>query len=190
MQDIHDITPPVQVGIDPAVIKYALLGFGLALLFAVILFIVRYFLKKRKQKNRNILLLPSPLPPDVAALKELGSLRDLMGKYPRLFCFKISGVFKTYLGKQFKINAPEMTTEELVAHLRNLDLEKESAAGAKKFLLSLDHIKYAGAVPTMEKMEKDYNFVKDFIQSVCRENPEKTSEKVAKAQPAENPGKI
>ena len=170
MQDIHDITPPVQVGIDPAVIKYAILGFGLVLLLAVILFAVRYFIKKRKQKDRNLFLLPPPLPPDVAALKELDSLWDLMGKYPRLFCFKISGVFKTFIGKQFKINAPEMTTEELVAHLRNLDLEKDTAAGAREFLLSLDHIKYAGSIPSKEKMEDDHNFVKDFILSVCREN--------------------
>ncbi len=176
MQDIHDITPPVQVGIDPAVIKYAIIGFGLILLFAVILFAVRYFIKKRKQENRNILFLPPPLPPDAAALKELGSLWDLMEKYPRLFCFKISGVFKTFIGKQFKINAPEMTTEELVAHLRNLDLEKETAAGAREFLLSLDHIKYAGAIPPKEKMERDHNFVKDFILSVCRENSENNRE--------------
>jgi predicted protein tyrosine phosphatase len=95
-----------------------------------------------------------------------------------LFCFKISGLFKTFIGKQFRINAPEMTTEELVAHLRNLGLEKESAAGAREFLLSLDHIKYAGSIPTMEKMERDYNFVRNFIQSVCRENLGKNPEKI------------
>ncbi len=170
MKDIHDIAFPVQVGIDPAIIKYLLSGVCLMLLLAVIFFVIRYFIKKKSQDAKNVLLLPSPLPPDVAALKELDLLRDLMGQYPRLFCFRISGVFKTFIGKQFKINAPEMTTEELVAHLKNFDLDMENAAGAREFLLSLDHIKYAGAVPTMEKMEHDSNFVKNFIQSVCRKN--------------------
>ena len=186
MKDIHDIAFPVQVGIDPAVIKYALLGIGLILFLAGLLLVLRYFIKKKKQEDRNIILLPPPLPPDVAALKELDSLRDLMEKYPRLFCFKISGVFKTFIGKQFKINAPEMTTEELVTHLRNLDLDKESAAGARDFLLSLDHIKYAGAIPSMEKMERDHKFVRDFIQSVCRETPENNRDAGSGKQPEKN----
>lgn len=166
MQDIHDITPPVQVGIDPAVIKYALLGFCLILLLIIAALAFRYFIKRRKGGKSDLLLLPPPLPPDEAAFKELDLLIDLMKKSPRLFCFKLSGVFKTYLGKKFKINAPEMTTQELVLNLKDLDIEKKTAADARSFLLSLDDIKYAGAVPSIEKMKYDHGFVVDFIKSV------------------------
>ncbi len=168
MRDIHDITPPVQVGINPAMIKYALLGIGLIFILAIIFFVIRYFLKKRNQGENNILLLPPPLPPDVAAFKELDLLRDFMEKNPRLFCFRISGLLKTYLGKRFKINAPEMTTQELIMNLRNLAIDEKPAADAKDFFLSLDDIKYAGVTPPMDKMRHDYRFVKNFIESVSQ----------------------
>lgn len=172
MQDIHDIASPVQVGIDPAVIKYALLGFCLILLLIITGLVFRYFIKKRKREKSDLLLLPPPLPPDEAAFKALDLLIDFMEKSPRLFCFKLSGVFKTYLGKKFKINAPEMTTQELVLNLRDLDIEKKAAADARSFLLSLDEIKYAGTVPSMDKMKYDHGFVVNFIKSVSKENKE------------------
>ena len=166
MKDIHDITPPVQVGIDPAVIKYALTGAALILILAIIYLIIRHLIRKKAMKNNRILLLPPPLPPDAAAFKELDLLFDIMERYPRLFCFRISGIFKTYLGKRFKINAPEMTTEEIVLNLKNPDIDRNKAAQAKNFFLSLDDIKYAGAVPAMDKMKRDHDFVKNFIKSV------------------------
>ncbi len=172
MRDIHDIAPPVQVGIDPAMIKYALLGIGLIFILAIIVFVIRYFLKKKNRGKNNILLLPPPLPPDVAAFKELDLLRDFMERYPRLFCFRISGLLKTYLGKRFKINAPEMTTQELIMNLRNLDIDKKAAADARDFFLSLDDIKYAGATPSMDKMEHDHKFVRNLIESVSQDDSE------------------
>ncbi len=169
MHDIHDITPPVQVGFDPAMIKYALIGCGIILLIAVVFIVLKHFIKKKNMKENNVLFLPPPLPADVAALKELDSIQDLMEKYPRMFCFKISGVFKTYIGKQFKMNAPEMTTEELIMNLRNLDLDKENLTDARQFLLSLDDIKYAGLSPSMDKMKNDSNFVRNFVKSTAKE---------------------
>ncbi len=178
MQDIHDITPPIQVGIDPAIIKYILAGIAVIIILAAIYFAIRYILKKKKHSKSDTLLLPPPLPPDEAAIKELNLLENLMGKNPRLFCFRLSSVFRTYLGKQFKINAPEMTTEELVMHLKHLDIDKNIRSKAKEFLLSLDDIKYAGITPPAEKMKHDYNFVKNFVKSISQKNSENNNESV------------
>ncbi len=170
MKDIHDITPPVQVGIDPAIIKYALIGLAVISALAIAYFIFKHFFQKKQKQNTDMLLLPPPLPPDEAAFKELELLRDLMTIDPRLFCFEISKIFKTYIGKQFKINAPEMTTQELIINLNGLDIDKKTAADAKAFLLSLDDIKYAGLTPSIDKMDHDYDFVKKFVQSVSRKD--------------------
>jgi len=172
MQDIHDIRPPVPVGIDPWLIKMA--GIALALVLAAVLcYLLFCYLKKRQDsKPGDLLLLPLPLPPDEAALKELDAVADLMKTDPRLYYFRLTGILKAYIGKQYKINAPEMTTQEIVSQLTRLEIEKSVSSSARDFFGGSDTIKYAGRFPSLEMMTNDAELVRAFVAATVETTKE------------------
>jgi len=167
LQDIHDIIPPVPVGIDPLIFKvaFAILAIVCCAIAGYLLF--RY-LKKRLNRNSksNLPLLPPPLPADQAALRELGAISDLMLSEPRVYYFRLTALLKTFIGKMFKINAPEMTTQEIIAALNTIDIKREMISSAREFFISSSMIKYAAVTPEMEKARSDEEFVRSFIDSV------------------------
>ncbi|MBF0112138.1 MAG: hypothetical protein HQK74_05335 [Desulfamplus sp.] len=174
MEDIHDIKPPMLIGIDPAIFKIII-----ALIIILLLLIGLYFLfcyiKKRlnKKGKEKILLLPPPPPADKVALKELDLIADLMVKEPRLYYFRLTAVVKIFIGKMFNINAPEMTTQEIIAAINTLSIDKSMIAPTREFFLSSSMVKYAGVLPTIEQMKSDEDFVKKFIDCVILRRGEK-----------------
>lgn len=177
MQDIHDIRPPVQVGMDPALLKAALIVLALVVLAVVIFFALRYFRCKRSTLKSNFPMLPPPLPPLEAALNELNLLDDLMAAEPRLFYFRLTEIIKRFLGKTFNFKAPEMNTQELIPALKVLiELDRELFADMRGFLLFSDRIKYAGEAPSSSVMEVHLSFARSFVtlvdQNLSGENGE------------------
>lgn len=169
LQDIHDIKPPVLVGIDPLIFKAAV-----ALIATVCFLVAGYllfrYLKNRldRGKNKSLSLLPPPPPADQAALAELVAIADLMVAAPRLYYFRLTSILKTFIGKIFHINAPEMTTQEIIAAINTLSIEREMVPSAREFFLSSSMVKYAAMEPEMVKMKSDEDFVRRFIDSVVK----------------------
>jgi len=166
MKDIHDIEPPVPVGMDPFFI-HLLMGVGVVLLLGILgLFLFRY-IKRRKQRkmSANILLLPPPPPPDQAAIKALDALDHIREKDPRHYYFAISAILKTFMGKVFNMRAPEMTTQEVVASLSGLDLDRGLTVRIRDFFLYAAMVKYAGITPDAPRIHKDHDLVLEFIIS-------------------------
>lgn len=178
MEDIHDIRPPVQVGMDPFFIRVALIVLAAVALAAVAFLIYGYLKRRKARKSANLLLLPLPLPPGEAALKALDTIIDLMASNPRLFYFRLTEILKRFIGKKFEFGAPEMTTQELVASIRTIGFEREDLADIREFLFFSDTIKYAGEAPLFSIMQGHGEFVRKFIISAdsAVENDEKPGE--------------
>ncbi|MBI9090029.1 MAG: hypothetical protein JEZ12_12505 [Desulfobacterium sp.] len=170
IRDIHDIRPPVQVGMDPLFMRIALILLVLFVLGCVGFFLYRYLKRRRIGRTAEVPLLPLPLPPDQAALKALESLGDLMARAPRLYYFRLTEIVKRFIGKQFHLGAPEMTTQEFVLSIRSLGIDKGLLADAREFLLFSDTIKYAGEDPSPLMMQGHEAFVRKFIVTVASTN--------------------
>jgi hypothetical protein len=166
MQDIHDIRPPVQVGMDPALLKAALIVLALVLLAVGAFFALGYFRRKRSTLKSNLPMLPPPPPPLEAALDGLNRLDDPMVADPRLFYFRLTEIIKRFLGKKFIIKAPEMNTQELIPALKGLGLDRELFSDIREFLLFSDRIKYAGEAPPSSAMEVHLTFARTFVTLV------------------------
>ena len=169
MQDIHDIAPPVMVGMDPGVVK-GLMVMTLGLVIAGVALGLFWMLKRHwnKKKTENMLMLPPPLPPDQAALKALALLGPPGSQPPRQIYFTLTAILKTFMGKQFHMGIPEMTTQEVLACLPRLNLEKSLVMQVRSFFQDAAMVKYAGSIPDDSRMQQDHAFVKDFILSVAR----------------------
>lgn len=165
MQDIHDIRPPIQIGFDPMLLKIILILTAGIILLTLLFFLLKKYLKKRKQP-KGILYLPAPMPPYEAALKALDQLMQREKGDPRLFYFDLTAILRLYIGRSFKINAIEMTSQEFIRGLNLLDLDKEVKTDVVRFLKLCDPIKYAGIVPEKNQVKKDYLFVKETVHKI------------------------
>lgn len=164
MQDIHDIRPPVQVGFDPILLNVIFMILGGILLCALLFFLVRKYLKKKKQIRDPKYLLP-PIAPYAAALRKLDLLfQDPFD--PRLFYFDLAAVLRQYIGSSFAIHAPEMTSQELLRSLNDLEFDRGVKKEISKFLKRSDPFKYAGIVPEKDQAKADLLFVKEQIGQI------------------------
>jgi hypothetical protein len=168
MQDIHDIEPPIPIGMDPVFIQI-LMGLAVVLVLAGLGMLLFFYLKRRKQKkmSANTLFLPPPLPPDQAAIKALDALAHALERDPRHYYFGISAILKIFMGKMFDMGAPEMTTQEVVASLSGLGLERNLTARTREFFHFAAMVKYAGITPEAPRIHKDHDLVREFIHSTA-----------------------
>ena len=97
MQDIHDIHPPVEVGMDPFILQAALAVLAIVLLSMLIFFLVRRYLKNRKVKGIDQNLLPEPLPPLEQAMEAIKLLKVRQYHDLRQFYFDLTAILKRYI---------------------------------------------------------------------------------------------
>lgn len=164
MKDIHDIRPPVPVGLDPAILK----AFCVGILILCIVLALLYFVQKQRRKNKSIpsKVLTPVLPPFDAAVNSLEALLKKNEIDPRLFYFDLTAIFKKYMGKTFRFNAMEMTSEQFIHHLSQLNIQPEIKKQIKRFQQLSDPIKYAGSVPAQEDLKADLARVRRFIEQI------------------------
>ena len=172
MQDIHNIRPPVQVGIDPAMIRLSLMAVAAILVLALLVFLVRNYLKKR-QHSSELKRLPAPLAPYAAAQKELDRLVQVQGLDSRLFYFDLTAVLRRYIGRSFSSTAIEMTTQEFVRHVNALAIEPQVKKDISRFQRGADPFKYAGLVPVNDQASQDLELVRQVIGRIEKGQIEK-----------------
>jgi hypothetical protein len=165
MEDIHGINPPIHVGVDPMILKIALIVLGMAALL-IVLFLLIKKLWKKKQKPENLKYLPEPLPAIEIALKQLDLLIQHGMIDLRLFYFDLSAVLRNYIGRSFNINAIEMTSEQFIRTINILDFDREIKQGISKFQILSDSFKYAGIVPENDQADMDFLFIKKIILKI------------------------
>jgi len=165
MQDIHSIRPPVQVGFDPLILKIILVVTGAILVFAILFFLIKKWLKKR-QEPREMKCLPEPLAPYEAALRELDLLSQRQVVHPRLFYFDLTAVLRQYVGRSFHINAIEMTSQEFIKQINQLDVDRSIKKAITEFFKLSDPIKYAGVVPEEARVKKAVSFIREQVNQI------------------------
>lgn len=163
MEDIHDIQPPVQVGIDPLFIKTALIIAGILILAGLLYLLIRFFLQKRKKPSESLRLLPPPLPPLEAALKAISDLENYQAPDLRWFYFQLTAILKKYMGRVFLFHAVEMTTQEFVKAIHKLNLGKDSLSQIIDLMDGSDRIKYAGDIPPEKMIHDDLARMKNIV---------------------------
>lgn len=176
MQDIHDIRPPVPVGLDPLMVKMILIILGLVLLAGLLFFLIRNWWKKRKG-IKDIEAMVEPLSPFEEAIKALESLSQRPMDDPRLFYYDLTFVLRQYMGRSFHINAVEMTSEEFIRGISRLNLEKEVKKEISHFQTLSDPFKYAGVPAEKTMVIKDLDAVREVVSKIEKDLERKKEEK-------------
>ena len=171
MTTIHDIKPPELAGFDPAVLWYVLIA-----VLVIALIVLMIFLWTRRRKRIKHKTTPSLLPEEAAllALDELLDVENIDGKD---FYFRLSSILRHYINDRYEINAPEMTSEELLPKMDRLGIDKKLVQSLKELFHTSDPIKFAGVYSVTAKMESDLAFGRKFVKETTKEDESSSYEK-------------
>ncbi len=172
MKEIHDIRPPVPVGMDPALIIIVLGGLAVVIFLVLAFLLIKKYLKNRQTQTSVKQLAPS-LPPYESAVQALDLLAQKSHPDPRLFYFDLNLILRKYISRVFAVHAAEMTSQEFVRHLNVLDLDPALKTDITRFQELCDPIKYAGVNPENDKQQSDLSMVRNVIDKIHADQEKK-----------------
>ena len=159
MTDIHDIHPPIPVGLDAPWLIPVLLTLAGVVILAVLIW---WWRRRRKQKKVETIV--PELPPEMIANKALEAIGDVRGQDGKAFYFRLSALLRQYILGRFGVGAPEMTTEEFLPCIARLPVDRELARQLKQLCRAMDPVKFGGVTAMEKQMESDLFFVRGFVR--------------------------
>jgi len=158
---------------EPYTLREALPWIILALLLFVIVFLIIWFIQKRKKNRPLFTARPKPeLPPHIIAFQMLEELRlAKVWQSGRLkeYYTQLTDITRNYIEGRFLIDAPEMTTEEILEELKQKNINSEVADKLKSALQLADLVKFAKAKPTPLENDLCLNHCVDFVKETKQE---------------------
>ena len=140
-----------------ALIIIALLGWW-------IINIIRRNIEKR---HRRVKVEPK-LPPHVVANKALVELAHKKlwqnGKFKPYYT-AITSILRVYISERWGLSAMEMTSDEIITALREIDIPTESRSNLIEILRTADMVKFAKAEPDAEINEQAYTYAYYFVEN-------------------------
>jgi hypothetical protein len=164
-----DIEPPVGLKFPFWVVA----GLSTLVVIAFLLGVYGIYRLWRKRKPRLKRMVSDSLTEDEIALKELNelSLKNLIqqGKY-KLYYFRISEILKSYMGSRYHFDAPESTTQEVIAHLEQRPDFTRSLIGEVEVIFEkLDRVKFTDYLPSEQESIQMIDLVKSLVMSTRRQ---------------------
>lgn len=147
-KQIYDIkgvqAPPFVLG------DYATFLLIVFALWALALLIIWYVLKKKYGVDKPELAPELLLPPHVVAIMELDRLKAekvwKLGKNKQYYT-ELSAIIRKYIQRRFQINAPEMTTDEILALFKRDKNTQSVYQNLRQILQLADLVKFAKIEP-------------------------------------------
>ena len=189
---IFDIKPqhnlPFKFAEITGYIKWTLL----ALLLLALLIYAAIRIMRHYGKNLGDLFKPAPpQPPHViafAALEKLRGERLWQEDKHKLYYSTLTDILRSYIAGRYAVGAMEMTSDEIIDAMREVELPQKSAMDLTQILRDADLVKFAKAIPEAEENEAAYRAAWDFIEQTKPEEPTEQDDD-ADDLPAESPAK-
>lgn len=167
MKDIHDIASLMPAHGIPGWAIIAASMTAAAVIAAASFFVWKKF---RKQGEEEI---TQPVFPWVEASMSLDALSKEMANYsPRQFYFSVSEILRRYISRRFKIDAMEMTSDELKPVLdtlfgHSINDKNDLRVGLKSFVNRSDLVKFGKDDPENIRMEEEIKLLRQFVEATA-----------------------
>ena len=159
---------------------YAIYGLiALIILSLVAWYIVWYIRNKWQGRVRDVKPAPK-LPPHVIAIKALDELRNRKlwqnGKH-KLYYSTLTEILRVYIEGRWAVGALEMTSDEIISALRDIDIKYDSRSNLVAILRTADMVKFAKALPDAEENEQLFTYAYYFVENTKSVDVEHNDEK-------------
>lgn len=159
-QSIYDLKPqralPFRLGEIRGYLLWGLLAaIGLALLAAGVL----CWLRRRGSTLGGLFAAAPALPPHVEAIRALEELHNRklwQNNRHKQYYSGLTDILRTYIARRWEIGAMEMTSDEIIAAMRSIELPDKARADLTTILRDADLVKFAKATPDAGQNEADY----------------------------------
>lgn len=147
---------------------YAIYG-AIALIVAALVAWLLVWYIRRIVGRRAAIVKPGPkILPHVVAIKALGELRNRKlwqnGKYKQYYT-ALTDILRVYISGRWGIGAMEMTTDEIIAALKDVQLTLDSRSKLVAIMRTADMVKFAKAEPAAEENEDNYTKAYYFVEN-------------------------
>ena len=184
-QGLYDIKPLIDVDKSPS--KWWLYTLLIALLLALIAFVLYWFVWREKPltHEEKVALLP-PYERAKLALQELDNSDYLENDQLKAYYSDLTQIIRKYLDEKVYDRALESTTDELISRLsllkdgNQIDISKEDIKNIETILKRADLVKFAKSTPDKELAKLDRNTIDVEIDQVKQALPEPTEEDLLK----------
>ncbi|MCF0174034.1 MAG: hypothetical protein HUJ95_01720 [Bacteroidales bacterium] len=176
---VHPLKEPINY---PVTFKETLPWIGLTVLVAGIVALVILFIARRRKREAEELLKE---PPHIKALRKVDKFRDKSYWEPskqKAFYSGVTDALREYIDSRFGIGALEMTTSEIMAALKDENLDKDLKDELKDLFERADFIKFAKHVAADDENKTVVPFAVRFISNTYQQEvtAEAQEEKEAK----------
>lgn len=161
---IKDIKGPLSVPWTFMEMLPYILG---AILLAAIIWIVIWYMNKRK-KGESILGFKKPkIPAHVQALSALDELKNKklwQNNKVKQYYTELTEIIRTYIENRFAVLAMEMTTDEITSSLQPFGIESSLVRKLREMLVLADLVKFAKANPLPDEHDKCIDIAIEFVR--------------------------
>ncbi|MEO6329981.1 MAG: hypothetical protein ABIO55_13675 [Ginsengibacter sp.] len=164
VKTFHDIKTIIEVEDKWPLWMWIAAGFSLILLIFLIWYLVKNLRKKKQQPLFASKL--SPLEEAIKSLNELQKQQLLMKQETKQFHSTLSEIFKRYISRKTNSNLLNLTSEEVLLKLDELNISKENIATAAGNLRMADAVKFAKYLPGNAGSEEAFLNTKQVIQQI------------------------
>lgn len=165
---IFDIKPQKTLPFRFGEISGYLMWSLVALVVLAIGLYVAYRIMRHYGKSLSDIFHPAPpMPPHeeaFRALERLYVLRLCQHDKHKLYYSTLTDILRRYIAARFEVGAMEMTSDEIIAAMREVELQKKAAMDMADVLRAADLVKFAKAIPESEENEASYQAVWDFVE--------------------------
>jgi hypothetical protein len=171
--EIIDIKAPIQ---EPITLAEIINYIAIVLSIIIIAFLLYSLIKNYKPAEKVVLKYDPTIPAHILAAKQLKELEDgklWQNEQHKEFYIKLSEIIRLYIERRFGINALEMTSNEIKAELKNVDINEDIRLRFEKMLDDGDLTKFAKFKPLPDEnfaaIKVCYDFV-EFTKVLAEEN--------------------
>lgn len=165
---IFDIKPQKTLPFRFGEISGYLMWSLVALVVLAIGLYVAYRIMRHYGKSLSDIFHPAPpMPPHeeaFRALERLYVLRLCQHDKHKLYYSTLTDILRRYIAARFEVGAMEMTSDEIIAAMRDVELQKKAAMDMADVLRAADLVKFAKAIPESDENEASYQAVWDFVE--------------------------
>lgn len=166
-QPLYDIKPIYNAPINWA--EVAWVTFIVLFIVAIVFFLIKYILKKKKTKIEVPEAKIISIPAHEMALTELERIkREKLWQQAKVkeYYTDITTVLRQYIELRYQIPALEMTSDELIDCLDMMrELEKANKVSLKQVLKLADLVKFAKWTPDLNEHDLTLNNAFEFVQN-------------------------
>lgn len=162
-EGLRDVKAPVYFPSNTLfliIVIFALLAGGMYALMR--------FLKTKKEEVEEVPVDPR-LPWEIAydQFDELAKSSLLEEGQFKVYYSRLSGIIRQYFENQFKVKAPEMTTEEFLWSLeKSRHLTANQNDTLRQFLDSCDIVKFAKFIPRIEEGKESFLLARKLVEEI------------------------